>query len=184
MATTRIPTSAAQRLRARSPIHPAVAALGVALAAAAALSACGSTPASGGASNASSSSASLSAPAASAPAAAETNLITLTDYKVDVPITMKPGTVKFTIGNSGAIEHELLVFKTDLDPSKLPYDVSLAKFDEKGAGVVSVSDGDNLAAGASQTRTVDLTTPGTYIFVCNLPSHYKQGMYTVVTVTP
>jgi uncharacterized cupredoxin-like copper-binding protein len=30
---------------------------------------------------------------------------------------------------------------------------------------------------------VTLTAPGTYLFVCNLTSHYKAGMYTVVTVT-
>jgi uncharacterized cupredoxin-like copper-binding protein len=35
----------------------------------------------------------------------------------------------------------------------------------------------------TQARTIDLT-PGKYLFVCNIPGHFKQGMYTVVTVKP
>ncbi len=37
--------------------------------------------------------------------------------------------------------------------------------------------------GRHSRETVDLTQPGTYLFVCNLPGHFKTGMYRVVTVT-
>ena len=47
-----------------------------------------------------------------------------------------------------------------------------------------MSDGENIDSGGSQSRTVDLSTPGTYLFVCNIPGHFHQGMYSVVTVTP
>ena len=77
--------------------------------------------------------------------------------------------------NGGPVEHELLVFKSDLDPAQYPAD-SDGNIKEDGAGITKVSDGDNIAVGGSQTRTVDLTQPGKYLFVCNIPSHYKQGM--------
>jgi uncharacterized cupredoxin-like copper-binding protein len=34
-----------------------------------------------------------------------------------------------------------------------------------------------------QTRTVDLTKPGRYLFVCNIPGR-QTGMFSEVTVTP
>jgi uncharacterized cupredoxin-like copper-binding protein len=46
-----------------------------------------------------------------------------------------------------------------------------------------VSDGDNIDPGGTQTRSVDLK-PGKDLFVCNIPGHFKQGMYEVVTVIP
>jgi hypothetical protein len=54
---------------------------------------------------------------------------------------------------------------------------------EEGAGVDLVSDGDNIDPGGSQVREVDLV-PGKYLFVCNIPGHFKHGMYSVVIVTP
>ena len=47
--------------------------------------------------------------------------------------------------------------------------------------LTSVSDGDNLQPGTGQTRLVNLTEPGSYLLVCNLPGHFARGMYTVVT---
>jgi uncharacterized cupredoxin-like copper-binding protein len=91
--------------------------------------------------------------------------------------------VNFAITNIGTIQHELLVFKTALPPSALPLD-SQGDIIENGPGIDLISDGDNLDPGATQTRTVDLSQPGTYIFVCNIPGHFKAGMYRVVTVTP
>jgi uncharacterized cupredoxin-like copper-binding protein len=55
---------------------------------------------------------------------------------------------------------------------------------EDGPGITLVSDGDNLDPGTTQTRTVDLTQPGSYLFVCNIPGHFKAGMFSAVTVTP
>ena len=43
---------------------------------------------------------------------------------------------------------------------------------------------DHLADRDFQQRIIDLSTPGKYLFVCNLPSHFGQGMQTLVTVTP
>jgi len=80
------------------------------------------------------------------------------------------------------VPHELLVFKSDRDPSAYPTDKA-GNIKEEGAGVTLVSDGDNIDPAGSQTRSVDLA-PGKYLFVCNIPGHFKAGMFTVVTVAP
>lgn len=109
------------------------------------------------------------------------NTITLNEWTVGVPsVTVKPSSNTYTVTNTGSIPHELLVFRSNLAPSAYP--MKDGGIDEEGASITKISDGDNLAAGASQRRTVDLTQPGKYLFVCNLPSHFMMGMYAVVTV--
>ena len=123
-----------------------------------------------------------SAPPAASPTNAGGNTAVLSEWKVDVASTVKAGTATFTISNSGTIPHELLIFKSNLTPSAYPTDAA-GGIIEEGGGVALVSDGDNVDPGSSQSRTVDLAA-GTYLFVCNIPGHFKAGMFTVVTVTP
>ena len=108
--------------------------------------------------------------------------IGLTEWKVAVASTIKSGKTSYPITNMGTVPHELLVFKTDLAPSAFPTDAT-GDITEEGAGVELVSDGDNIDPSGSQTRSIDLT-PGKYVFVCNIAGHFKQGMFTTVTVTP
>lgn len=108
--------------------------------------------------------------------------IGLSEWKVVVASSIKSGTLDFTITNNGAAPHELLIFKSDLEPAAYPTDAA-GDIVEEGAGVTLVSDGENIDPAGSQARTVDLA-PGKYVFVCNIPGHFKQGMFTVVTVTP
>ena len=107
----------------------------------------------------------------------------LAEWHVAVPSTIKAGTVNLEVANFGTIQHELLIFKSDLPPSAYPVD-SNGHIIENGPGINLVNDGDNIDPGKTQTRTGDLTQPGTYLFVCNIPGHFKAGMFTVVTVTP
>jgi len=107
----------------------------------------------------------------------------LSEWHVAVPSTIKAGTVNLEVANFGTIQHELLVFKSDLPPSAFPVDAN-GNIIENGPGITLVSDGDNIDPGKTQTRTVDLTQPGTYLFACNIPGHFKAGMFSVVTVTP
>ena len=109
--------------------------------------------------------------------------IYVSEWSVGLPTSMLAGQVNFSITNIGAIQHELLVFKSDLRPSAYPLD-SKGNVIEDGPGITLVSDGENIDPGKTQTRTVDLTKPGTYLFVCNIPGHFKTGMFRVVTVTP
>ncbi len=117
-----------------------------------------------------------------APAAAADVNIDLAEWKVAVPSTLTAGQVNLVMKNSGTVEHELLVFKSDLPLSAYPKDAS-GDIVEDGPGVNLVSDGENIAPGGTQTRALDLSQPGTYVFVCNIPGHFKSGMYQVVTVT-
>ena len=107
--------------------------------------------------------------------------ISLYEWKVIAPATLKAGKTTFKISNFGTIQHELLMFKSPLAAAKYPVDAA-GNIKEEGAGVDLFSDGDNIDPTGSQERTVDLT-PGTYLFVCNIPGHFKSGMFTVVTVT-
>ena len=120
------------------------------------------------------------APASAAPAVAPT--VTLTEWRVVVAGTIKSGKTKITSTDSGVAQHELLVFKSDLAPSAYPVDAA-GNIKEEGAGVVLVSDGPNIDPLASQVRSLDLV-PGKYLFVCNIPGHFKAGMFTAVTVAP
>jgi len=108
--------------------------------------------------------------------AATSPTVDLTEWKVTVAGTIKSGKTDLTIAN------ELLVFKSDRAPSAYPTDAA-GNIKEEGAGVTLVSDGDNIDPAGTQTRSIDLA-PGKYLFVCNIPGHFKQGMFTVVTVAP
>jgi uncharacterized cupredoxin-like copper-binding protein/TusA-related sulfurtransferase len=140
--------------------------------AAIALGACGSTTTTA---STTPSPAATVAPVVSAPLQ-----VTLAEWKVDVPTTIKAGRVTFTIKNAGTIEHELLVFSSALDPANYP--MAGGDIQEDGAGITLASDGPNIAVDGSQDRTVDLTKPGKYLFVCNIPTHFGQGMSKLVTV--
>jgi uncharacterized cupredoxin-like copper-binding protein len=107
--------------------------------------------------------------------------ITLTEWQVVAAGTMKSGKSDLTITNAGALPHELLIFKSDRDPKAYPVDAA-GDIKEEGAGVALVSDGENIDPDGTQTRSVDLA-PGKYMFVCNIPTHFKQGMYEIVIVT-
>ena len=65
---------------------------------------------------------------------------------------------------------EMVVVKTDKTPKQL--------MEKNGTANESTSVGEasDLAAGETKTVTIDLK-PGRYILLCNLPGHYKAGMY-------
>ncbi len=164
-----------------------IALLGLAIVAVAACSSSGSAPAatpSAAAPSAQPSAAPTASAVQSAAAASASpvggQIISLYEWKVIVASTIKSGTSTFKISNFGTAPHELLMFKSDLDPSAYPTNAA-GDIEEDGAGVTLVSDGENIDPGGSQERAVDLA-PGTYLFVCNIPGHFKEGMFTVVKV--
>lgn len=143
--------------------------------------ACGSSTTAVSSSQGSASAAPSASSATPVPATAAQQ-IGLNEWTVASPTTYKAGQVNLNIVNQGGIAHELLVFKSDLDPSQYPQDSN--GIIEDGPGITKISDGDNIGPGQSQPRTVDLSQPGKYLFVCNIPAHFKQGMFIVVTVSP
>ena len=102
----------------------------------------------------------------------------LSDYKISVDVpSVKAGKIKIGVRNLGAMEHSFQVLKTDLPPDKLPVDGASAKAKEDG----KVGEIASIAAGKSAAVTLDLT-PGNYVFICNIASHYQLGMHTGFTV--
>ena len=94
---------------------------------------------------------------------------------------VKSGSVTVTVKNNGSLQHELVVFRTDLDEKALPMTADGHKIDEEGSGITHLDpEAEDINPGDSKTITIDLP-PGRYAFVCNIEDHYKQGMHTIVT---
>jgi uncharacterized cupredoxin-like copper-binding protein len=102
------------------------------------------------------------------------------DFSISVsPSSTAAGDISFTITNNGPSTHEFVIIKSDEDPASLevgddetvPED-SLDVVDEQ----------EDIAPGTAPTLTTDLEA-GSYIFICNLPTHYEQGMHVGFTVT-
>lgn len=102
--------------------------------------------------------------------------VSLKEFKV-LPSTksVKAGQVTFSVKNTGKIDHEFVVIKTNVAPGKLP--VKNAQASEKG----SVGEVSALKPGKSGKLTVKLAK-GKYVLLCNLAAHYQAGQYTGFTV--
>jgi uncharacterized cupredoxin-like copper-binding protein len=148
------------------------------------LSACGKIAGVGTVTNGPPPAAAAAATAAITPDSSATLPVAIQEFKVTVlpSTTLTAGHKTLVITNTGTVQHELLVFRSNLAPSQYPlFNGNIA---EDAPSITKVSDGDNIDPGKTQTRTVDLSTPGTYLFVCNLPGHFHAGMFAQVTVVP
>jgi uncharacterized cupredoxin-like copper-binding protein len=101
------------------------------------------------------------------------------------PTGVATGSVQFNVTNRGAIAHEFVIMQTDNPPNALLYDDTTQKAVEDAPGQQDVGEvGGELPfilPGQTESGTFDLA-PGRYVFLCNIPSHYKLGMYTSFTV--
>ncbi len=105
--------------------------------------------------------------------------------------TAPAGDVTFIVKNTGTIDHEMLVLKTDTPFDKIPIADSgdppvpvtsgADKIDE--ADNVAETGDPNLKPGDTRTFTASGLTPGHYVLVCNLAKHYGLGMRAAFTVT-
>ena len=91
------------------------------------------------------------------------------------------GELTFDITNDAEQTHEFVIFKTDLAPDALPLDAD-GNVDEEGEGVEHIDEIEDITAGSTQSLTVTLDAAN-YVFICNLPGHYQQGMHAAFTVT-
>jgi uncharacterized cupredoxin-like copper-binding protein len=107
--------------------------------------------------------------------------VELSDFQIDLDESSAPaGEVTFAVDNKGPSVHEFVVFQTDLAPEDLPVDDNgdVAE-DEEFAPVDEIED---IAVDATPELTVDLGA-GSYVLICNIAGHYRQGMHTSFTVT-
>lgn len=114
--------------------------------------------------------------------------VTLQEFAViPAPASAAAGEVTFEVTNEGPDDpHELVVFKTDLDPGALPTGAD-GSVDEAGEGLTLIDEIEDIAVGDAPTLTVDLEA-GNYALICNIyeasedESHYQEGMFVGFTV--
>jgi uncharacterized cupredoxin-like copper-binding protein len=108
--------------------------------------------------------------------------VTVSDFKVEPAETSAPaGELTFDITNDAEQTHEFVIFKTDLAPDALPVGDD-GDVDEEGEGVEHIDEIEDITGGSTQSLTVSLDA-GNYVFICNLPGHYEQGMHAAFTVS-
>ena len=118
-----------------------------------------------------------SAVASPASAAAGAVKAALSEFKMVLDTTSAPaGSVTFKVTNDGKIDHEFVVFKTDLAADKLPLTADGTKVDEGGKGVTHIDEVAEFGPGKTETLTVNLAA-GHYVLICNVPSHYTKGIH-------
>jgi len=105
--------------------------------------------------------------------------IWLKEWKVVTSSRVVPaGKVTFSVSNIGALDHELVVVRTDRAPGALSVKASQA--DETG----SRGEVEELRPPLTDRLTLTLP-PGRYVLLCNLADHgghYKHGMFTSLVV--
>jgi uncharacterized cupredoxin-like copper-binding protein len=111
--------------------------------------------------------------------------VELTEFSVSVdPGNVGSGETTFAVENVGAVTHEFVVVKTDLDDADLPT-AEDGSVDEEGEGIEPVDEIEDIEAGSSEELTVDLDS-GNYVLFCNVVEgdtiHYEKGMHTSFTV--
>jgi uncharacterized cupredoxin-like copper-binding protein len=118
---------------------------------------------------------SSSTPAADSSAATTTTVSASEFAFAPKTIDAKAGKVRIELKNDGKYPHELEIIKTDKAPDALAVKGKRAVV-EGDAGEIETIQG-----GESKTGTFDLDA-GSYIYICNLPGHYEDGMRGRLTV--
>ncbi len=91
----------------------------------------------------------------------------------------KAGKVTFNVVNTSKdTVHEMVVLRYQ-DGEKLPYSAADMKLNEDAAG--HLGEVSELQPGKSGSVTLGLK-PGKYLVTCNIPGHYMNGMWEIVTV--
>ena len=108
------------------------------------------------------------------------------------PATAPAGDVTFVVKNTGTIDHEAVVLKTNDPYNKIPITdgerptgVPVTHGANKVSEDANIGEtGDpNLKPGDTRTFTIKNMTAGTYVIVCNIAEHYGAGMRAPFTVS-
>ena len=106
--------------------------------------------------------------------------VSMKDFSIEPSVlTAKSGMVTFDVRNAGPTTHELVVVKTDVPVNALP--VKDHEVDEEDPRLKHVDEVENLEIDARVAFTVGLL-PGKYALICNISTHYEQGMRSEFTV--
>lgn len=116
-------------------------------------------------------------PVTATPAGANALLpVTATEYSFDPPtVKEKAGKLTVTMKNAGKYVHEFVLLKTNAAANSLK--VTNGSVSE----AASVGEISETKPGTTASHTFDLK-PGSYVYVCNIPGHYGDGMRGTITV--
>jgi uncharacterized cupredoxin-like copper-binding protein len=89
------------------------------------------------------------------------------------PADASGGNITFTAKNVGSIAHQLVVLRTSLPVDDLPTSDGVVRVD--GKRVRAVGEIELVATDDAESTTLDLA-PGEYRLICNIASHYDNGM--------
>ncbi len=96
--------------------------------------------------------------------------------------TVKAGPVTFSVRNTATDQtHEFVVAQTDRPADQIPVNPETHLIDEEQITVLG--EVEDLDSGAIKRLTLDLK-PGRYVLICNLATHYQNGMHAELVVTP
>ena len=115
--------------------------------------------------------------------------VVLSDSGPSGPMSLVPfdssasaGDVTFTVKNTGTIDHEMVVLKTDTAFDQLPVGKTEADKVDESANVGETGD-PALKPGETRSFTIKAMAAGKYVLVCNIAKHYAMGMRAPFTVT-
>ena len=126
------------------------------------------------------------APGGSKGAAPGTVGVTLAEGSLKPGVkSVRAGRVTFDTSNTGRVEHELLVVRTDLAPADLPMGLEGPAVKLAGEVVLGIPHGHyaheakraaqrHVQPGRSRRETI-VMKPGKYVLLCSLPGHYESG---------
>ena len=92
--------------------------------------------------------------------------------------TLAAGDVVLEVHNEGVAPHYLSIIRTDLAADALP--MADGQVDEEATGEM-IGEIQEFPGGQIRVASFHLE-PGRYVFVCNIPGHYQQGMVAEMTV--
>lgn len=130
---------------------------------------------------------------------------TLSEWQIDVSAASAPaGTVVFNIANQGTTVHEFLVIRTDMMAADMPVKDHMIDIAAMGGPMATGGMGmpgmspsgdmthpvgtvglvESIPAGGTERLTLDNMQAGHYALVCNIATHYEQGMRVDFSVGP
>ena len=112
---------------------------------------------------------------------AKTVAVELSDFSIDPsPASVPAGAVTFAVKNVGPAVHEMVVIRSDLDPSEVPIENHEAN--EEAPGMTPMGEVEDVQVGESTELKLSLEA-GSYILLCNIKKHFERGMVTEFQVS-
>jgi uncharacterized cupredoxin-like copper-binding protein len=106
---------------------------------------------------------------------------TVSEFQISLDkSSMSSGKIWYVVTNGGVLDHDFVLYRTDLAANALPVDEDGDVEDDLLPD--PVDELEDIAPTKSPTLTVTLV-PGAYVLICTQSTHYGQGMRAGFTVT-